>query len=85
MLGSGRPFVFEFINPKKAISCHDSVKDITVDTPYVRCHDFKIVDKAFFDRLKEIENSKAKRYAAVVRVGVKGQREINDQDCITLN
>ena len=45
MLGSGRPFVFEFINPKKAISCHDSVKDIKVDTPYVRCHGLKIVDK----------------------------------------
>lgn len=69
MLGTGRPFIFEFINPRKAISCQEAVKDIKFSSPYVVCRDFKIVDKAFFDHLKEIESQKAKRYCAVVRVG----------------
>ena len=25
MLGTGRPFIFEFMNPRKAISCHQRV------------------------------------------------------------
>ena len=45
------------------------VKNIKFKSPYVACRDFKIVDKEFFDHLKEIESQKAKRYCAVVRVG----------------
>jgi tRNA pseudouridine synthase 10 len=56
MLGTGRPFIFEFINPRNAISCLDMVKDIKFESPYVACRDFKIVNKEFFDHLKEIES-----------------------------
>jgi tRNA U54 and U55 pseudouridine synthase Pus10 len=37
-----------------------------VKSKFVSCTDLKIVDKVFFDHLKEIESSKAKSYAAVV-------------------
>ena len=66
MLGRGRPFVFEFVNPRRAYSCYENVDKIKVESPYVSCTDFKIVDKSFFDRLKEIEGTKAKSYAAVI-------------------
>ena len=66
MLGKGRPFIFEFVNPRRAISCYKVVDKISVESPYVSCTDFKIVDKSFFDRLKEIEGTKAKSYAAVI-------------------
>ena len=66
MLGKGRPFIFEFINPKKWISCFKNIDKMSVQSPYVSCTDLKIVDKSFFDRLKEIEGSKAKSYAAVI-------------------
>lgn len=66
MLGRGRPFIFEFMNPKKALSCKNNIESLKITSPYVSCVDLKIVDKAFFDHLKEIEQSKAKSYAAVV-------------------
>ena len=49
MLGTGRPFVFELMNPKRAISCVENICNIKMDSQYVRCSDFKIVDKLFFD------------------------------------
>lgn len=54
MLGTGRPFVFELMNPKRAISCAENVCKIKMDSPYVRCSGWSIVDKHFFDELKEI-------------------------------
>eukprot|EP00347_Sterkiella_histriomuscorum_P020730 403336698 len=68
MLGIGRPFVCEFINPKFSISVKDRVPEMQglVTSDVVFCHDFKIVDKKFFDDLKDIENSKAKAYCCVV-------------------
>ena len=72
MLGKGRPFIIEFANPKKSISCQESIKDEilqkVMNTDLVYCHDFKIVTKEFFDSLKEIETSKAKSYSCVVWV-----------------
>lgn len=85
MLGTGRPFIFEFINPKKAISCHEEFKKLVIDNEWVKCHDFKIVDKNFFDKMKEIENLKAKRYCAIVRVGIDSAMEIKDSDIEKLN
>lgn len=70
MLGIGRPFIMEFINPKNIISVKDKIKDIgkLITSDVVYCHDFKLVDKKFFDDLKDIENSKAKAYCCVVWV-----------------
>jgi tRNA pseudouridine synthase 10 len=70
MLGRGRPFIMEFINPKKTKSCKNEIPNLhkMIKSEEVVCHDFKIVDKRFFDDLKEIENSKAKAYCCVVWV-----------------
>jgi tRNA pseudouridine synthase 10 len=81
MLGTGRPFVFEFVNPRRAISCHNGIEELKVNGEFVRCPSLKIVDMKFFDHLKEIESQKAKRYAAVVWLN----REITDKDIETLN
>ncbi|CDW74628.1 trna pseudouridine synthase pus10 [Stylonychia lemnae] len=78
MLGIGRPFVLEFINPKNIISCLNHMPELqkytTSDVVY--CHDFQIVDKRFFDELKDIENSKAKAYCCVVWI----QRKITKKE-----
>lgn len=60
----------EFINPKKTLSCLDSLPNLhnLIQSDVVVCHDFKIVHKRFFDELKEIENSKAKAYCCIVWV-----------------
>lgn len=83
MLGIGRPFILEFVNPKKVLTCKDEMlnlqKYITSDLVY--CHDLKIVDRAFFDELKEIENSKAKSYCCVVWV----KKRITKRECDKLN
>ena len=50
-------------------------------TDLVFCHDFKIVDRQFFDSLKEIETSKAKSYSCIVWV----QRKISPADCEKLS
>ena len=72
MLGKGRPFIIEFVNPKKTLSCQEFIKDDflqkVMNTDLLFCHDFKIVTKDFFDSLKEIEISKAKSYSCVVWV-----------------
>ena len=72
MLGDGRPFIIEFVSPKKAHSCLEWIDDkklsAVMNTDLVTCHDFKIVSRGFFDSLKEIEISKAKSYSCVVWV-----------------
>lgn len=79
MLGKGRPFILEFVNPKKVISCKEYLDKFQglIKSDVVYCTDFKIVDKKFFDELKEIENSKAKAYCCVVWV----KRRISKKDC----
>ena len=81
MLGEGRPFIIEFVNPKDSVSCRDHINDKdlrkTISSDLVYCHQFKIVDRQFFDSLKEIETSKAKSYSCIVWV----QRRITPEDC----
>lgn len=79
MLGKGRPFILEFVNPKKVLSCINEIPNLQsyIKSDVVYCHDFKIVNKLFFDELKEIENSKAKSYCSIVWV----KRRINKKDC----
>jgi tRNA pseudouridine synthase 10 len=85
MLGKGRPFIIEFVSPKKTLSCQEFIKDDflqkVMDTDLLYCHDFKIVNKDFFDSLKEIEISKAKSYSCVVWV----KKRITPQDCEKLS
>ena len=87
MLGRGRPFIVEFMNPKKSISCLEHVQDIAklINSDVVTCHDFKIVDKKFFDELKDIENSKAKAYCCVVWVKKRVSEKELEQKLNTLS
>lgn len=75
----------EFVNPKLTKSAADSMNDETLrglmKTDLVYCHDFKLVDRQFFDSLKEIETSKAKSYSCIVWV----QRKITAADCEKLS
>lgn len=52
-----------------------------IQSEVVKCRDFKIVNKFFFDELKKIEDSKAKSYCCVVWV----KRRITKKDCELLN
>jgi len=81
MLGTGRPFIFEFVNPRRAYTPHNQIENVSVNSKSVKVKDFKIVDKEFFERMKEIESQKAKRYSAVVWLS----RQITDEDCQKLN
>ena len=85
MLGEGRPFIIEFVNPKKSISCHEKIDDAylrsLMNTDLVYCHGFKIVDREFFDSLKDIEISKAKSYSCIVWV----KHRITPEDCKKLS
>ena len=75
----------EFVNPKLSNSASAAINDETLrglmKTDLVYCHDFKIVDRQFFDSLKEIETSKAKSYSCIVWV----QRKITPADCEKLS
>ena len=77
MLGTGRPFVFEFINPKKSISGVEKLAGFSVNEPFVKTiGELKVVDKQYFDHMKEIESQKAKRYSAVCWI----DRPLTDED-----
>jgi tRNA pseudouridine synthase 10 len=70
MLGRGRPFVMEFTNPKKAISCHQAVKEAAelCQSDLVTINSAKIINSNFFDDFKAAIEEKAKSYSAVVWV-----------------
>ena len=56
MLGTGRPFIFEFVNPKRAYTPQNQIESCSVNSKSVKVKDFKIVDKEFFEKMKEIES-----------------------------
>lgn len=64
MLGKGRPFVYELIDPKRAVDFSlleaKTVGEVSVE-------EYTAVDKEFFETIKEMSENKAKRYMAVVQ------------------
>ena len=81
MLGTGRPFIFEVMDPKKSISSLKAIDKLKVQTPFVSCKVFTIVDTSFFNSLKEIESSKAKRYCSIAYF----KNGVTPADCASLN
>jgi tRNA pseudouridine synthase 10 len=83
MLGRGRPFILELVNPKKAVSCHSNVDQLQAlqENDLLKVRQFKIVDKAYFDHLKDIESSKAKSYCCIVW----SKRPVTPADCEKLS
>eukprot|EP00742_Colponemidia_sp_Colp-10_P010130 GILJ01011104.1.p1 GENE.GILJ01011104.1~~GILJ01011104.1.p1 ORF type:complete len:528 (-),score=63.68 GILJ01011104.1:151-1734(-) len=70
MLGTGRPFVVELIDPHRTNVSQeelDAIQHQVNDTnDRIQIHGLKIVDKTYFDKLKEGEESKRKSYCCVV-------------------
>jgi len=85
MLGNGRPFVLEILDPKKAYSNgEEQLKEMekTVNTnPMVNVTDLHYTDEKCFVVLKESETSKVKAYACVVV----SEKEITEADVDNLN
>jgi tRNA U54 and U55 pseudouridine synthase Pus10 len=57
------------------------VSNLKVEGPYVWVHEVSIVDKTYFEKLKEMETKKAKSYAAVVH----SNTVLTQDDCDKLN
>lgn len=81
MLGTGRPFIYEAIDPRRVLTCAKQLESASTDSQVVKVKNYKLVDKSFFDSLKEIENSKAKRYLSVAHF----KQGVTQEDCDKLN
>ncbi|KAH7820122.1 putative tRNA pseudouridine [Monocercomonoides exilis] len=70
MLGNGRPFVIEVINPKCPLRTQDELKSVEDEINHkkdvIQIRNLHIVSKDEFQHLKEGENQKRKVYSAVV-------------------
>ena len=68
MLGEGRPFIIEFINPKTSASAVEKIQEIRdgMKSQFVQVTELAWVDVSFYGILKESEDSKAKNYLAIV-------------------
>ena len=55
MLGDGRPFILEFINPKKSLSCHQRVnemRELANRSDKVKALGMEFASKRDFEELK---------------------------------
>ncbi|RKP37613.1 hypothetical protein BJ085DRAFT_40344 [Dimargaris cristalligena] len=71
MLGSGRPFYIEILNPKVTSLSADTIQNIQDEVnqyPHVQFHHLQIIDKSELYRIKEGEEQKSKTYCALVWV-----------------
>ncbi|XP_040576179.1 tRNA pseudouridine synthase Pus10 [Lepeophtheirus salmonis] len=70
MLGSGRPFAFEFVNPRKTIFSHEELRSVEAainsSTQDVRINSLSLLLKSDLKTLKEGEDQKTKTYRSVV-------------------
>lgn len=72
MLGDGRPFLFELINPRQTMFKPEELfeiqKKINAHSKIVQVNDLQLVKKAETNRLKEGEDQKTKTYNALCRL-----------------
>jgi len=68
MLGNGRPFAVEILNPKKTALSDTEIEaleqEINTSTDQVAVHDLQIVPKSDLEIMKKGEEEKSKRYTA---------------------
>ncbi|XP_031560971.1 putative tRNA pseudouridine synthase Pus10 [Actinia tenebrosa] len=80
MLGTGRPFVAELINPHKTILSKEFLahtqKEINLSTTDVKIRHLQVVTKEEYSTLKEAENTKTKTYSCLVWT----EKEISEKD-----
>ncbi|XP_028417700.1 putative tRNA pseudouridine synthase Pus10, partial [Dendronephthya gigantea] len=72
MLGNGRPFILELINPRKVVQTLEQVKELQTrvnsSTEDIQIRDLQMIGREDCSKLKEGENSKTKTYRALVYV-----------------
>ena len=82
MLGKGRPFIFEIINPKKEFFNMDVLKTkINESSKFIKVNNLVISNKNFIDNIKNAELNKMKLYTSLVFV----EKKISNDDIIKLN
>jgi len=82
MLGHGRPFILEFINPKKSLSCHqrlDEMRALANKSDKVKALKMGIATKQDFEELKASCATKQKSYVSLVWVKDPVTQEILDE------
>jgi len=85
MLGNGRPFAVEILNPKKTMLNEEEIQalknEINSSTDQVAVNDLQTVSKADLEIMKKGEEEKSKRYSAKLWCPEK----ITDEQLIRLN
>jgi tRNA pseudouridine synthase 10 len=85
MLGSGRPFIMEIVNPKKVAQNIEDIKSvekaINENTKYIKVINLTVCDKEYYSVLKKYEDSKQKYYTCLVYAS----KNITDDDINFLN
>ena len=93
MLGSGRPFLLECVDPTKMISAKKNevelAKYVSQYSPYVSANGTKFVDKTYFEVLKNMETDKIKEYCCVVwtqnKLTKEGVEKLNHSETIKVS
>eukprot|EP01022_Parablepharisma_sp_SALTPOND_P009170 TRINITY_DN1381_c0_g1_i4.p2 TRINITY_DN1381_c0_g1~~TRINITY_DN1381_c0_g1_i4.p2 ORF type:complete len:173 (+),score=16.24 TRINITY_DN1381_c0_g1_i4:1132-1650(+) len=85
MLGAGRPFLLECVDPTKMVSAKDNEEKlgehVAKYSEYIKVHSTRFVDKSYFEVLKNMETDKIKEYRCVVWC----ERKIEEADMNKLN
>jgi tRNA pseudouridine synthase 10 len=85
MLGRGRPFVVEFIDPRKETFTTEDMgaiqKQINATTPDVQVRDLQLVSRADTQILKTGETEKVKKYSAICYA----TRSLTEEDLVKMN
>ena len=83
MLGTGRPFMLEIINPKKNMekNLKNIEKEINTNSKYININNLEKCNKEYNETIKKAEINKMKIYSCFVWV----KKELNENDIIKLN
>ena len=83
MLGGGRPFMLEIINPKKNMgkSVKKIEEDINKNSAFIKVNNLEKCEKEYTEFIKKAEVNKMKIYSCFVWV----QKKLNDEDINKLN
>ena len=78
MLGSGRNFIYEIFNSKKKFGLNfDKIKEeFNCESKLVKIKNLKISSKSEYNKIKNEENAKIKKYLAVIYTSKKIQKDV---------
>ena len=83
MLGKGRPFMLEIINPKKNMekTLKQIEEEINNNSKFIKIHNLEICNKEYTENIKKAEINKMKIYSCFVWT----KKELNENDINKLN